>query len=379
MMKLAVCNDIAEFGGNRLADKRWAARFPGAGWVSALCDLAAKRGWEVASGDVALSHVQCGYWRADDVMVIQELDSAWGTRLRAAGARPLLLTCMESPLYASLFFDHWRTLAAPFPHHMVPDPEARGSHSAGSSTGWPLRFPCYWQHQRIHADDWQARKDEVILVAANKYWSHEDKAVIPPWTRPRSFLQWYRQTRAIKRSPSREYALRQQLHDIRLEAIVALTRADRLALYGSGWDRLSVLPQQWQTRLAGLKLPYWGKIDDKLGAQSAYRFALCFENIASPGYVTEKIIEAMVARTIPIYLGAPDISHVIPSAAFIDARKLQSMAQLPDMLKSLSSKDAQPMIEAGQRFLDSEEGRLHSYEGFAQWVEGLAVEHAHGI
>ncbi|WP_284076393.1 glycosyltransferase family 10 domain-containing protein [Herbaspirillum aquaticum] len=378
-MKIAVCNDIAEFGGNRLFDKRWAARFPGAGWVSALGELAAQRGWEVASGDVALSHVQCGYWRASDVLVVQELDSAWGARLREAGARPLLLTCMESPLYASLFFDQWHRLAAVFPHHMVPGASASDARSAGTSTGWPLRFPCYWQHQPVHAADWEARKDEVVLVAANKYWSHEDKAVIPPWTRPRSFLQWHRQSRALQSSPARKYAQRQQLHDARLDAIVALTRRNRLALYGSGWDRRSVLPEHWQRTLAALKLPDHGRVDDKLGVQSAYRFALCIENIASPGYVTEKIIEAMVARTLPIYLGAPDIGDFVPAEAYIDARDLASIAALPDRLDTVTSKEASDMIAAGQRFLQSEQGRLHSYEGFAQWVESLALEQAHAI
>jgi hypothetical protein len=378
-MKIALCNDIPEFGGNRLADKRWAARFPGAGWVSVFFELAAQRGWEVASGEIALSHVQCGYWRAAEVLVVQELDSAWGARLREAGCRPLLLTCLESPLYASLFFDRWQTLAAQFPHYMVPASDAARAEVAGHARGWPLRFPCYWQQQRTVSGAWAERPGDVVLVAANKYWSHEDLAAAPRLTRPRSYLQWRRHNAVVKASPSRRLAQRRQLHDARLEAIMALSGAGMLALYGSGWDQPSVLPPAWRRRLADVRLPYHGKAADKHQLQSGFRFALCFENVASPGYVTEKIIEALVAGAIPVYLGAPDIADHVPADAFIDAGRVASMAQLPEKLKQLGAQDAARMIAAGQRFLDGEAGRMHAYEGFADWVAKLALEQAHAV
>lgn len=378
-MKIALCNDIPEFGGNRLADKRWARRFPGAGWMNAFFELAAQRGWEAASGEIALSHVQCGYWRANDVLVVQELDSAWGARLREAGCRPLLLTCLESPLYASLFFDRWQTLAATFPHYMVPTSSAARANVAGHPRGWPLRFPSYWQQQRIAPTDWATRPGEVVLVAANKYWSHEDLVAAPPLTRPRSYLQWRRHGAEVKASPSRRLAQRQQLHDARLEAITALSEAGMLALYGSGWDRLSVLPHAWQQRLANVRLSYQGKATDKNQLQSRFKFSLCFENVAAPGYVTEKIIDAMVAGAIPVYLGAPDITTHVPADAFIDAGKLASMAQLPETLNAVRAQDADRMITAAQHFLDGEAGRMHAYEGFADWVANLAQEQTHVV
>ncbi|MBP0598381.1 hypothetical protein J8I26_09720 [Herbaspirillum sp. LeCh32-8] len=378
-MKIALCNDIFEFGGNRLADRRWAGRFPGAGWASVFFELAAQRGWEVASGEIALSHVQCGYWRADEVLVVQELDSAWGARLREAGCRPLLLTCLESPLYASLFFDRWQSLAASFRHYMVPASDAARADVAGHARGWPLRFPCYWQQQRSALSDWATRPGDVVLVAANKYWSHEDLAAAPSWTRPRSYIQWRRHDAMVKASPSRRQAQRQQLHDARLEAITALSAAGMLDLYGSGWDRLSVLPRRWQQRLADVSLPYRGKAADKHQLQSGFKFALCFENVSAPGYVTEKIIEALVAGAIPVYLGAPDIADHVPANAFIDAGRLASMAQLPETLNAVSAQDAARMIAAGQDFLDSEAGRMHAYEGFADWVATLAQEATHVV
>lgn len=378
-MKFAICNDIPEFGCNRLADPAWAKRFPGTGWVAVFTRLAAEHGWEVASGDIALSHVQCGYWRAADVFVIQELDSVWGFRLREAGCRPLMLTCLESPLYASLFFDRWTKLASIFPHYMLPTTARARQEVDDSAQGWPLRFPCYWQEQRIKTIDWEDRCGDVVLVAANKYWSHRDPSAVPQLSRPRAFVHWCIQAYNLKKSSSLRLAQRQQLHDTRLEAIVALSNANMLSLYGSGWDQLSVLPSTWQQRLGRIQLPYYGKLGDKHHLQSGFRFALCFENIASPGYVTEKIIEALVAGALPIYLGAPDIADFVPSEAFIDAGQLSSMAELPEMLRTITAGEAVEKIESGRRFLDSAAGYLHSYEGFAKWVESLALEQVNAI
>jgi hypothetical protein len=43
----------------------------------------------------------------------------------------------------------------------------------------------------------------------------------------------------------------------------------------------------------------------KLDALDPYIYNLCFENSASPGYVTEKLIEAKICGCVPIYYGHP--------------------------------------------------------------------------
>lgn len=47
-------------------------------------------------------------------------------------------------------------------------------------------------------------------------------------------------------------------------------------------------------------------VDDKLKWQKEYKFSICFENSSTSGYLTEKLIEAFAADTIPIYWGDPD-------------------------------------------------------------------------
>jgi hypothetical protein len=48
-----------------------------------------------------------------------------------------------------------------------------------------------------------------------------------------------------------------------------------------------------------------------------YRFVLSLENKNRPGYITEKIFDALVARAIPIYWGTPDVYKYVPADKFI--------------------------------------------------------------
>ena len=49
-------------------------------------------------------------------------------------------------------------------------------------------------------------------------------------------------------------------------------------------------------------------VGDKMSLLRECRFNLAFENSRSPGYITEKLVEPLVAGCIPIYWGAPDIA-----------------------------------------------------------------------
>ena len=69
---------------------------------------------------------------------------------------------------------------------------------------------------------------------------------------------------------------------------------------------------------------------DLIKAFSKYRFIICFENSNTPGYITEKIFNVFLAKSIPIYDGASDIGLFINPKAFIpfDARCVQKIRML---------------------------------------------------
>ena len=50
-----------------------------------------------------------------------------------------------------------------------------------------------------------------------------------------------------------------------------------------------------------------------------YKFVIACENTRLQGYITEKIVSAMLAGAIPIYYGAPDIAEHFNPKSFIDA------------------------------------------------------------
>ena len=70
------------------------------------------------------------------------------------------------------------------------------------------------------------------------------------------------------------------------------------------------------------------KIDDKISCLREFRFCLCLENCSYPGYVTEKIIDCLVAGVIPLYQGAPDIAEFIPAECFIDISQYSDLGEL---------------------------------------------------
>ena len=57
---------------------------------------------------------------------------------------------------------------------------------------------------------------------------------------------------------------------------------------------------------------------DKVSFIKKYKFTLAFENSQWPGYTTEKIIEPMLAQSLPIYWGNPDVAQDFNPRSFIN-------------------------------------------------------------
>ena len=60
----------------------------------------------------------------------------------------------------------------------------------------------------------------------------------------------------------------------------------------------------------------WGS-KEYLEFISQYKFMICFENGSVPDYLTEKVINAYVANTIPIYWGCPNVSDYVNMDAIL--------------------------------------------------------------
>lgn len=366
-MKIAYCNAIREFHGNRLADAAWASRFPGTSWVSVLHGRARAGGFEIASGDVALEHVRRGDWHASDVHVLQELDAPHGRELCRRGARPTLLMSFESPVVAFRNFDRLRRSSAPFVNIMGPELLLAGTVDARSAVRHAMTFPSFWRDSTT-VETSVVREEGVVLVAANKYWREPHRK---SWRDPKSGLRLLRRAMRRALSPTFGACKVAQLHDERLSVIERLSRRECLDIWGPGWESLDNLPDQWISRIQGSAPRIHGPCESKTTILRRFRFALAYENASCDGYVTEKIIDAMHAGCIPVYRGAPDILKFVPQESFVDGRGLADADDPIQWLRDRVGSDGEAMRDAARRFLASPRGQRHSFEGFASWILGL--------
>jgi len=114
---------------------------------------------------------------------------------------------------------------------------------------------------------------------------------------------------------------------------------------------------------------YKGKVDNKFEIMQNYKFAICYENIKDiSGYITEKILDAMFAGCVPIYLGANNITEHIPKNCFIDKRKFKTYKLLYDYINKMSENIYIEYLNNIELFLNSEKGERFSSKSFAQII-----------
>lgn len=335
--------------------------------MTSLYERQSQMGIEVASGDVALQRVKSGQWRASDVHVVQEMDARHGLELCQLGAVPSVLTMLESPLVAYRSVDRLMRSRVKFAHCIGPQAIFERAPALQHSRHWRLAFPSYWRNQFPTPMPWPQRK-HAVLVAANKYWCERK------WARVRNTKDALRVLRHGLRkrlSPTYQSCWHLQLHDARFDLLQALGLHGQVDIFGRGWDDTGNMPPYLAAKLATIRSVFKGPCDDKHELLSRYKFTIAYENTAYPGYVTEKVIDAMVAHSVPVYLGAPDIVEQLPAEAFIDARAFNSPEAITARMEQMTETEAAAMIDAGQRFLLSSQGQRHTYEGFGEWVVSL--------
>ena len=76
--------------------------------------------------------------------------------------------------------------------------------------------------------------------------------------------------------------------------------------------------------------------ETRLRRISAYSFYLAFENCNEIDYVSEEIYDAFVAGTVPVYLGAPNVTDFLPAKkCAIFVRDFASATELTEYLLEL--------------------------------------------
>lgn len=361
---VALCTAASAFSENQILQIEVAKKYPGALWMPKLANILLRRGIKTLTGDVALRQIREGKLDPHDVLVIKEDLCSQADELLGLGANGKAILCCESPLFASDFYQTLPSTSTRFEYCLV----FRGAikDACPKIETKTLYFPSFDMEDLRPETPWPARK-YLVMVAGNKYWKIRRSRI-------RHIVAGIRDL--LLRRPirlSKEYSL-EQLHDERLAAISYFGKIGTLDLYGKGWDNLDNLPLSWQRELSAIMPELNPKsCNDKLATIANYKFALCFENLSFPGYVTEKIIDCLVSRVVPIYWGAPDIQEFIPEMCFIDARKFKSLQELEAHLRTISEVAWASIVNHGSEFLKSIDGQRFSHSVFAAQIEEMLI------
>lgn len=74
-------------------------------------------------------------------------------------------------------------------------------------------------------------------------------------------------------------------------------------------------------RAAGADIEIMGRgyrpFADKAEGLAPYRYSVVIENVREPGYFSEKLVDALLCGTVPIYWGAPDIGRYFDTSAMV--------------------------------------------------------------
>lgn len=137
----------------------------------------------------------------------------------------------------------------------------------------------------------------------------------------------------------------------KLNANFSSILGEQFGIYGSGWGNDNP--------------SYRGYTDDKFSSISGYKFNLAIENCTTnSGYISEKILDAFVSRVVPIYIGAENISELIPKDCYIDLRDFSDEHEVANFLNEMSLSTYKTFLYAAEKFLNSNDGQKFTMDYF---------------
>lgn len=354
--KIVYATDEPLFNRNKILKMSFSKKYPGTGWLPLFAQGLRKDNIKIVTADIAYSLVLQKKWQPQQLIVIQDMDAKDGQKLIKLGAFPCAVVSFESPLYAYTFHAKIKKNTSIFKNRIL----WKGllKHVSTSTNNYVCPSASYFSNQIIRPKNWTDRKF-LVLVAANKYFK-KNFPYKPKYLT--EHIDWFRDQIWIASSPIRKEAIKNELITKKLEIIEYFGKKKLLNLFGHDWDNLENLPRSWRNRLNQVIPALKPKpIKDKLKTIANYKFSIAYENTSYSGFVAEKITDCFVAGTIPIYLGAPDVTKFVPKNTFIDMRDFNSFEKLHQFLTKLKTAEAMRMISNGRKFLESPEGKKHDY------------------
>ncbi|WP_340251809.1 glycosyltransferase family 10 domain-containing protein [Roseobacter sp. HKCC-CH-9208] len=151
------------------------------------------------------------------------------------------------------------------------------------------------------------------------------------------------------------------------------SNTEEFKLYGSAWDirhELLAFPKLQKIarklKIRGNLKSYGGICVSKNDVIRSSTFNICFENCIYPGYLSEKVFDAILGGSIPIYWGHHGIPQSLKTAV-IDASQFQSSKDIVQHCGSLDIEERLKIIRNGKKFLQSD-GLKYSHQIYANQI-----------
>ncbi|MDA4846877.1 glycosyltransferase family 10 domain-containing protein [Hoeflea poritis] len=117
----------------------------------------------------------------------------------------------------------------------------------------------------------------------------------------------------------------------------------------------------WEVDLLGLA---YRRIETKEEGLSPYRYSIVIENSREHGYFTEKLVDCLLCRTVPIYWGAPDIDRFFDTDGMLVCHSAEEIRSAIETATAEQYAARLPAIEANREralaFTDYEKNAAQS-------------------
>ncbi len=144
------------------------------------------------------------------------------------------------------------------------------------------------------------------------------------------------------------------------------THPEDIFIYGKHWDAIqSKLSDEARINLSK---QYKGYAPDKIEALGKSKFSFIFENTKFESYVSEKIYDAMMARTVPVYSGAPDITQYVPQNCFINFHDFKNYQSLYTFLKNMPDTTYKKYLTCINNFMKHPEKLPNYYKNITKKI-----------
>lgn len=207
----------------------------------------------------------------------------------------------------------------------------------------PNKLPGYSPYTPNTADRF------CCLIASQKY----------TWAREELYSERLRAIRWFERHHPSEFDLYGQRWDrYYLPGVLSLANPALARLY----ERFPRLPRRTDFPSAR------GAVTSKRAVLQRYRFCICYENASYPGYLTEKMLDAMFAGSVPIYQGDPQVTRLVPADTFVDKRQFRDYGALYSRLKDMTADEYEGYRKAIHDFMHGERIRPFGAEAFVDTI-----------